>query len=62
MRYRGQEVTKTSWRGEYSKWRTVHGLEVPHRLVAAWEDEEEPYVVLDLEGAEYNLDVSDKIP
>lgn len=35
---------------------------MPHRLVAAWEDEEEPYVILDLEGAEYNVDVSDKIP
>jgi hypothetical protein len=40
----------------------MHGVKVPQRAVAAWEDEGEPYIVLDLEGAEYNLDVSGKIP
>jgi uncharacterized protein DUF6544 len=62
MRYRDQEETKTPYRGEYSEWRTVHGIKIPHRPVATWEDQEEPYVILDIEGAEYNVDVSDKIP
>ena len=61
MRYRDQEDTKTPWRGEYSDWRTVHGVKVPHRLVGTWEDWEEPYVILDLEGAAYNVDVSDNL-
>ena len=62
MRYRNQEETKTSWHGESSEWRTVHGIKVPHRPVGVWEDWEGPYVILDLEGAEYNVDVSEKIP
>ena len=62
MRYRDQEETKTPWRGEYSDWRTVRGIKVPHRLVGTWEDQEEPYIILDLEGAEYNIDVSEEIP
>ena len=62
MRYRGQEATKTPWRGEYSEWRTVHGIKVPHRVVSAWEDEEEPYIILAIEGVEYNVDVSEKLP
>ncbi len=62
MRYRDQEETKTPWRGEFSDWRTVHGIKVPHRVVGTWEDQEGPYVILDLEGAEYNADVSEKIP
>ena len=35
MRYRNQEETKSSWRGEFSDWRTIHGIKVPHRSVAA---------------------------
>jgi hypothetical protein len=31
-------------------------------VVGTWEDWEEHYVILDLEGAEYNVDVSEKIP
>ena len=62
MRYRGQEETKTPWRGEYSDWRMAHGIQVPHRVVGTWEDWEEPYVILDLEGTEYNVDLSERIP
>ena len=62
MRYRDQEETKTPWRGEYSDWRAVRGIKVPHRVVGTWEDWEEPYVILEIEGAEYNVDVSEKIP
>ena len=62
MRYRGQEETKTPWRGEYSDWRMAHGIQVPHRVVGTWEDWEEPYVILDLEGTEYNVDLSERLP
>lgn len=62
MRYQEQERTKTPWRAEYSRWETVHGIKVPHRNTAMWEDEGEPYIVLDLDGVEYNVDVSEEIP
>lgn len=61
MRYRNHEKTKTSWRGEFSEWRTLHGIKVPHRNVAIWEDQREPYGFFEIEGAEYNVDVSEKI-
>lgn len=61
MRYRGQETTKTPYRGEYRGWGAVHGIKVPHHDVAIWEDQGRPYVILDVEGAEYNVDVSDKL-
>lgn len=62
MRYRNQEESKTPWHGESSDWRVVHGIKVPHRPVAVWEDQEEPYAILEIEGVEYNVDVSEKIP
>ncbi len=62
MRYRGREETKTPYRGEYAVWRRVHGIKVPHRDAAVWKDQGEPYIVLDVEGTEYNVDVSEKIP
>lgn len=62
MRYRGQEETKIPYRGEYAGWEAEHGMKVPHRDAAAWEDMGGPYVVLSIEGAEYNVDVSEKIP
>jgi hypothetical protein len=62
MRYRGEGDAKTPWHGETSEWRTIHGIRVPHRPVGVWEDWDGPYVVLDLEGAEYNVDVSEKVP
>jgi hypothetical protein len=62
MRYRGQEETKTPWRGEFSEWRTLHGIKVPHQNVAIWVDEGRPYGIFRIEGAEYNVDVSEKVP
>jgi hypothetical protein len=61
MRYRGGEETKTPWRGEFSEWRMVHGIKVPHRNVAVWGDQGEPYGIFEVEGAEYNVSVSDKV-
>ena len=61
MRYRGQEETKTPWRGEFSEWRTLQGIKVPYRNVAFWEDQGEPYGIFEIEGAEHNVDVSEKI-
>ena len=62
MRYRGREETKTPYHGEYSKWRMAHGIKAPHHPVAAWEDQEQSYAILEIEGTEYNVDVSEKIP
>ncbi len=39
----------------------AHGIKVPHRDAATWEDQGRPYVVLDIGGTEYNVDVSEKI-
>ncbi|MCA3748083.1 MAG: hypothetical protein IN808_02965 [Rubrobacter sp.] len=62
MRYRGREDTKTPWRTGYSGWKTVHGIKLPHRGVARWEDQREPYIVFEIEGAEFNVDVSEQVP
>jgi hypothetical protein len=62
MRYRGQEESRTPYRGEYGEWGTVHGIKAPHHDMAIWEDHGRPYVVLDIEGTEYNVDVSAKVP
>ena len=61
MRYRNHEQTKTPWRGELSDWRTLHGIKVPHRNMAIWEDQGEPYGIFEIEGAEYNVGDSGKI-
>lgn len=61
MRYRSHENTKNSWRGEFSEWRTLHGIKVPHRNVAIWEDQGQPYGIFEIEGTEYNVDISEEI-
>ena len=43
-------------------WKRVHGIKMAKRSVGRWEDWGEPYVILDLEGAAYNVDVSEKLP
>jgi hypothetical protein len=62
MRYRDQEETKAPFRGEGADWTTMHGIQVPNENVGTWEDWDEPYIIFDLDGAEYNVDVSEKIP
>jgi hypothetical protein len=62
MRYRGREETETPYCGEYGEWKTVHGIKVPHHVAATWEDQGRPYVILDIEGTEYNVNVSEGIP
>ena len=62
MRYRGQEPTKAPFRGEGADWRTVHGIRLAHENVGTWEDWGEPYIIFDLDGAEYNVDVSAELP
>jgi len=62
MRYRDREETKTPWRGEFSNWRAAHGIRVPHRNVAIWEDVQEPYGIFEVEGVEYGVAVSQQIP
>jgi hypothetical protein len=62
MRYRDDEETKAPWRGEnQGGWKTVHGIKMARRSVGRWEDWEEPYIILDLEGVQYNVDVSEKL-
>jgi len=61
-RYRGQEEAKTAWRVECLNWKSFHGVKVPTRVIGHWEDEKTPYVIMTVEGIEYNVDVSEKIP
>ena len=61
-RYRGQEETKTPWRVECFDWKPFHGVMVPTRVVGTWADEKKPYVVMAVEGLEYNVDVSEVLP
>src|SRR5215208_1505235 len=62
MRYRDDEETKAPWRGEnQGGWKTVHGIKMARRSVGRWEDWEQPYIILDLEGVQYNVDVSEKL-
>ena len=61
-RYRGQEEAKTPWRVECLDWKPFQGVRVPTRVVGTWEDEKSTYVLLAVEGVEYNVDVSEKIP
>ena len=62
MRYRNDEESKTPWRGEnHGEWMTVHGIKMAQRAVGRWEDWEEPYIVLNLEGAQYNMDLSERL-
>jgi hypothetical protein len=61
-RFRGQEEAKTSWRVECLDWKPSHGLKVPTRVIGHWADENGPYVVMSVEGLEYNVDVSEVLP
>ena len=61
-RYRGQEEAKTPWRVECFDWKSFHGVMVPTRVVGTWADEKRPYVVMTVEGLEYNVDVSEVLP
>jgi len=62
LRYRGQEEAKTPWRVECLDWKPFHGVMVPTRVVGTWADEKSPYVIMVVEGLEYNVDVSGVLP
>ena len=62
LRYRSQEENKIPWRGEYMDWQAVHSVKIPTRIVVTWEDEGSPWAYWTIEGVEYNVDVSEKIP
>ena len=62
MRYRGQEEEKTPWLIEFTDWKTFHSVRIPVRFSVAWEDEGSPWSYWTVEGVEYNVDISDKIP
>ncbi len=61
QRYRDQEEEKTPWRIECLDWETFHLLKIP-RLAVTWEDESGPWSFWTVDGVEYNVDVSEKIP
>jgi hypothetical protein len=61
-RFRGQEEAKTPWRVECLDWKAFHGVMVPTRVIGHWADEKGPYVVMSVEGLEYNVDVSEALP
>jgi hypothetical protein len=62
LRYRGQEENKTPWRGDYMDWQAVHSVKIPTRIAVTWEDEGSPWAYWTIDGVEYNVDVSEKIP
>ena len=62
LRFRGQEEAKTPWRVECLDWKPFHGVMVPTCVVGHWADEKGPYVVMTVEGLEYNVDVSEVLP
>ena len=62
QRYRDQEEKKTPWRIECMDWETFHSVKIPIRAAVAWEDEGSPWAFFAVEGVEYNVDVSEKIP
>ncbi len=62
LRYRGQEDKKTPWRVECMEWQKVGSVIIPTRSAVTWEDEGSPWSFWTIEGTEYNIDVSEKIP
>jgi hypothetical protein len=55
------DVAKLGWRTEISGWRRFHGMLIGTRGAATWQDQGKPWLVLDIEEIEYNIDVSDHI-
>lgn len=62
QRYRDQEEKKTPWWIECLDWKTFHSVKIPARIAVTWEDEGSPWAFFTVEGVEYNVDVTEKIP
>jgi hypothetical protein len=62
LRYRGQEEERTPWRGDFYDWQPFHSVLLPRFSTASWEDEKSPYVMMHIDGVEYNVDVSKWLP
>lgn len=58
QRYRGQEEGKTSWMIEFTEWKNFHSVKIPVNYAVIWEDEGSPWSYWTVEGAEYNIDVT----
>jgi hypothetical protein len=62
MRYRNEQENRIPWRVDYSGWTARHGVRIPRKMAASWADQDSPYATYIMEGIEYNVDVSEKIP
>lgn len=61
-RYRDQESEKTPWTIKVLQWENFHGVAVPARATVTWEDEGSPWAEFVIDGVEYNVDVSERLP
>ena len=62
MRYRDEaDAAKTPWRLEPLGWQTFNGVRIPSPATATWLDQGTPWLVMTLEEAVYNADVSEYI-
>lgn len=58
LRHRHGTPEKVIWRADYLNWRTLHGVLLPVKLQATWDDQGTPYAVMEIDGAAFNLDVA----
>lgn len=61
-RYRSQELKKAPWIVRFYDWREQHGIKVPQLVTVGWADENEPRARFKIDGIEYNVGVTRKIP
>lgn len=63
MRYRDADAPqKTRWWIEALAWQEFHGMVIPTTATLTWEDEGTPWAYWEVEGVEYNVDVSETLP
>lgn len=52
---------KVLWRCEALDWERYHGILIPSRMSAKWQDDKEPWLMMTLEEVVYNVDVTSYI-
>lgn len=62
LRYRDSEKNKTPWHGDDLEWKSFNGIKIPSKIEVVWEDQGKPWLVLNVEGIAYNVDISKEIP
>jgi hypothetical protein len=58
MRYKTPGSPKVGWQVEYLDWRQYTNGIFPSRLTVTWEDEQDPWFVLDVDGVAFNVPVT----